>query len=458
MAYLWTVLLPPTLLASLAVAGGISPSITRPIFATLPVAVELTTVAESTFTSTVFVTVRPLGYTSSDDDAGQSGTVVGGKSASIPRPILATLPVVTEPAARAEAASTSTEFVTVGPSAYTSGNGDAGQSGTDSAGSSTNGDTAVLTVSVVTATHPPVAGAVKVPSSIGLGDSALPSGSSSGVPTASTLFDVGAASSSDAALSSTSDPLAIGPSSTITSGGSSTASSSSTRDPLAIGTGAASGTTASPGSVSTQPPSSASGFLAVQPSLAPCAVDNPLANEDCRAHLASNCTRKAYSYPTCAGGECVCRANTCARAADCTKNRQCFDDEEARCKEQPPGSPNSPGVCECVPRVDGCMSRPRPHEFCDGEIDCSNERHRDIYPLFAQCVTEDPWRSYPRGRCMCRRVDCTYAHDEKEDNLSCLDLIWCHNGTNKVPHCNGKYDGNKNGPDDGYCLCPGNLP
>lgn len=131
--------------------------------------------------------------------------------------------------------------------------------------------------------------------------------------------------------------------------------------------------------------------------------------------MASNCSRSLQQYPTCVGSQCVCMAAPCSSKRDCQPYGQCFEDEKVRCSKEPALYPHFPGVCECAPRGDECLATADPQKYCDGLIDCT-DRHRSPYPAFPQCVTEDQWATRPRGRCLCRSVDCDVGDGQKEDD------------------------------------------
>lgn len=177
------------------------------------------------------------------------------------------------------------------------------------------------------------------------------------------------------------------------------------------------------------------------------------AAEDCR--VTKQCDASKREYPTCVNGTCECKAVPCSKTSECEPHNQCpqcrSDDEEFVCLPEPNLYPKFDGICQCRPKVTGCMLEgDEKHLFCSERLDCT-EPHFSLFPEFAQCVMNRPDSGHRRqGQCECQSVDCQFVAGKGDDDF-CMERVDC---TGKgEPVCSIKYGPEEPGQMGGYCTC-----
>lgn len=159
---------------------------------------------------------------------------------------------------------------------------------------------------------------------------------------------------------------------------------------------------------------------------------------DCRA--STDC-KADWEQPVCKAGECTCLPVPCSTTASCVQQQGCREhDQTPVCVKRPDIMPDVEGLCQCEPKVTGCILQTDPHLFCDSAINCDqDEKVYSLWTEHGQCKDSDL-----DGFCSCETVDCDFK-DGEGDHEYCESRTSCRVGEVK---CKLKYL--RTG---GYCTC-----
>ncbi|UNI14050.1 hypothetical protein JDV02_000728 [Purpureocillium takamizusanense] len=123
------------------------------------------------------------------------------------------------------------------------------------------------------------------------------------------------------------------------------------------------------------------------------------------------------------------------------------------------------GVCQCQPKVTGCLVGLNGTRYCAEQVPCRDPSVNGALPSHAQCVPQDELVFF-LGRCRCQSVDCPWTSPALPDSArrnreSCDKLILCTDraaaAAAATPMCVEKPwvpGPTRHGPaTTGYCVC-----